>query len=45
LIPLRNPLMKFIFQAGNEGLNIRIPVADLAKLTNARFASVCVDSS
>jgi Cys-tRNA(Pro)/Cys-tRNA(Cys) deacylase len=30
---------------GQRGLNIRIPVADLAKLTNARFASVCVDSS
>jgi Cys-tRNA(Pro)/Cys-tRNA(Cys) deacylase len=30
---------------GQRGLNIRIPVADLVKLTNARFASVCADSS
>jgi Cys-tRNA(Pro)/Cys-tRNA(Cys) deacylase len=26
--------------AGQRGLNIRLPVADLAKLTNARFAKV-----
>jgi len=26
---------------GQRGLNIRLPVKDLAKLTNARFASVC----
>jgi Cys-tRNA(Pro)/Cys-tRNA(Cys) deacylase len=28
---------------GQRGLNIRLSVNDLAKLTNARFASVCAD--
>jgi len=30
---------------GQRGLNIRLPVADLAKLTNARFARVSLSSS
>ncbi len=31
---------------GQRGLNIKLPVADLAKLTNARFANVnCMDAA
>ena len=30
---------------GQRGLNIRLPVADLVKLTNARVASVCHESN
>lgn len=39
------PFDEIYISGGQRGLNIRISITDLAKLTNARFASVCADSS